>query len=218
MIILICGSKGGGGKTTIATNLAASRAAQGRAVLLVNADPNGTSSIWAARRAESGTMPAITCVSMFGKGMAAEVTKMAPRFDDILIDCVGADSAEQRQGMLVADVMVIPCRASQFDLDVLALVNRTVAESRHVNPTARALLVVNAASTHAAGTDPQKVANAVVGLESLTLSDAVLCERQVYRDAGGMGLGAAEVVPRNVKAAREVSILHHAVFGEPHGQ
>ena len=39
MIILIGGEKGGTGKTTIATNLAALRAMAGRDVLLVDTDP-----------------------------------------------------------------------------------------------------------------------------------------------------------------------------------
>ena len=46
MIVLIGGEKGGTGKTTIATNLAALRAMAGRDVLLVDTDPQGSASYW----------------------------------------------------------------------------------------------------------------------------------------------------------------------------
>ena len=42
MIILIGGEKGGTGKTTIATNLAAKRAMENRDVLLIDTDAQGS--------------------------------------------------------------------------------------------------------------------------------------------------------------------------------
>ena len=46
MIILIGGEKGGTGKTTVATNLAAIRASRGHDVLLVDTDKQGSASAW----------------------------------------------------------------------------------------------------------------------------------------------------------------------------
>ena len=50
MIIAVINQKGGAGKTTIALNLAAALAAEGKRVLLVDADPQQTAQDWAAVR------------------------------------------------------------------------------------------------------------------------------------------------------------------------
>ena len=52
MIILIGGEKGGTGKTTIATNLASIFKHNGRDVLLVDTDKQGSASFWCATRDE----------------------------------------------------------------------------------------------------------------------------------------------------------------------
>lgn len=62
MIIAVVNQKGGCGKTTIATNLAACFAGEGREVLLVDADPEQRSAMnWCADRPEHlpKTIPAI---------------------------------------------------------------------------------------------------------------------------------------------------------------
>src|SRR3546814_12522839 len=49
--VLVASSKGGVGKTTIATHLAAQSALSGQHTVLVDADPQGSSTRWAERRA-----------------------------------------------------------------------------------------------------------------------------------------------------------------------
>ena len=93
MIVLIGGEKGGTGKTTIATNLAAKRALAGRDVLLIDTDPQGSANYWAQSRDESEPKPRrVACVQKFGKGLQAEVQDLAKRYEDILIDAGGRDS------------------------------------------------------------------------------------------------------------------------------
>ena len=80
MIILIGGEKGGTGKTTIATNLAAMRALAGRDVLLIDTDPQGSANYWVQSRDELEIMPRVACVQKFGKGLPAEVKDLAKRY------------------------------------------------------------------------------------------------------------------------------------------
>ena len=67
MILLIGGEKGGTGKTTVATNLAALRAAAGHDVLLVDTDRQGSAAAWCQLRAEHPQLPQVACVQLFGK-------------------------------------------------------------------------------------------------------------------------------------------------------
>src|SRR3546814_17605349 len=57
--ILVASSKGGVGKTTIATHLAAQAALSGKRTVLVDADPQRSSTRWAERRAvlDSAVLP-----------------------------------------------------------------------------------------------------------------------------------------------------------------
>jgi chromosome partitioning protein len=50
MIISVINQKGGVGKTTLCTNLAGALAAEGRRVLVIDADPQGSALDWAAAR------------------------------------------------------------------------------------------------------------------------------------------------------------------------
>ena len=53
MIVVIGGIKGGAGKSTTATNLAARRATDGYDVLLVDGDDQETTTLWASTRSEN---------------------------------------------------------------------------------------------------------------------------------------------------------------------
>ena len=55
--VLVASSKGGVGKTTIATHLAAQAALDGHRTVLVDADPQHSSTRWAERRAELERVP-----------------------------------------------------------------------------------------------------------------------------------------------------------------
>ena len=54
MIVALLNQKGGVGKTTLALHLAGAWAAQGRRVVLIDADPQGSALDWSQRRGHEG--------------------------------------------------------------------------------------------------------------------------------------------------------------------
>jgi chromosome partitioning protein len=148
MIAVVGSEKGGTGKTTIATNLAIYRAQVGRDVLLVDADPQGSAIEFSRVRESEGHTPTITCVMVTGRSVASEVRKLAPRFDDVVIDVGGRDSAALRSAMLVAQVMVIPCLPGQFDVWSIEGMNALVREAVALNEPLRAVTVLNKVDTN----------------------------------------------------------------------
>lgn len=85
-IILIGGEKGGTGKTTLAVNIAAARARDGHDVLVVDTDPQGSASYWAAAREEAGIEPRVASIQKFGKTLANELKDLSKRYEEIIVD------------------------------------------------------------------------------------------------------------------------------------
>ena len=152
MIVLVGGEKGGTGKTTLATNLAALRAAAGRDVLLVDTDRQGSASFWGAVRdeaaGEGAALAAVPCVQVFGKGVARQLADLAGRYDDVVVDAGGRDSVELRSAMVGAERLYVPVQASQFDVWTLEQMDELVSQAQAINPDLEAGVVINRASTH----------------------------------------------------------------------
>ena len=111
MIIVAGGIKGGSGKTTVATNLAVIRAAEGHDVLLVDADDQETSSDFTILRNERRSEGAgYTSIKLTGAAVRTETLRLADKYADIFIDTGGRDTTSQRAALTVAQVC--SCRSS----------------------------------------------------------------------------------------------------------
>lgn len=83
MIIGVLNQKGGVGKTTIAVNLAAVYAKAGQRVLLVDADPQGSSLAWSSAREGK---PLFTVVGMPKPTLHKDMPSIARDYDMVVID------------------------------------------------------------------------------------------------------------------------------------
>ena len=108
--IMVLNTKGGSGKTMLATNLAAYYAKEGRKVALADLDEQASSLAWLDSRPEG--LPRITGIS--GK----EGPVRAPRDTDILIFDTPAASYGRDMGALVrrAQTIIIPVQPSATDM------------------------------------------------------------------------------------------------------
>ncbi|MGB3541647.1 AAA family ATPase [Rubrivirga sp.] len=213
MIVLVGGEKGGTGKTTLATNLAAMRAGAGGDVLLVDTDRQGSASFWGAVRDEEDGLAPVPCVQVFGKGVSRQVTDLAGRYSDVVVDAGGRDSVELRSAMVVADRLFVPVQASQFDVWTLEQVDGLVEQVQAINPSLRASVVFNRASTHPRVREAEEAEALVAEFEHLDLAGVVVRDRIAYRRAASEGRGVAEVPEPDAKAVSEMEQWYGAVFG-----
>ncbi len=112
--VLVASSKGGVGKTTIATHLAAQAALDGFTTALVDADPQGSATRWAQRRAvlESAVLP---LDGTHGKRWQRQLPDETQR---VFIDAAAGAMARDLEPFLqVADAVVVPVLPSTFDIE-----------------------------------------------------------------------------------------------------
>lgn len=111
--VLVASSKGGVGKTTIATHLAAHAALEGLRTVIVDADPQHSSTRWAERRADLET--AVLPVDGTRKSWSKHVPDDTQR---LVIDAPAGSMADSLEGFLeVADTLVVPVLPSTLDID-----------------------------------------------------------------------------------------------------
>ena len=97
MIIVCGGIKGGSGKTTVATNLAVIRSKQGSDVLLIDADDQETATDFTAQRSERLEGEAgYTSIKLTGQAVRNQTLRLKEKYQDIIIDTGGRDTASQR--------------------------------------------------------------------------------------------------------------------------
>lgn len=119
MIIAVVNQKGGCGKSTIATNLAALFAREGREVLLVDADPEQHSAMnWCADRAEH--LPKIHASSLPARNLRREAEAIRRKWEVVIIDGGARVTEHAHAAVSAADWLIIPVRPSKVDLDATA--------------------------------------------------------------------------------------------------
>jgi chromosome partitioning protein len=212
MIILIGGEKGGTGKTTTAINQVVVRARQGREVALVNCDKQESAAQWAAIRAKERFTPAIPCFSIYGDTVHENIRSLATKYEDIVIDAGGQDSAELRSAMLVADVIITPAKPSQFDVFTLSKMDKLVSLARSFNTTLKAAILTSIAPTHPGMTDVAEMAEFVESLPNYHLLKTVVRDRKAYRNCARDGKGAVEYDRGDEKAAAEMAALGEEIW------
>jgi len=211
MIVVAGGTKGGSGKTTIATHLAIMRAALGRDVLLIDADDQESASDFTVLRNERGTAAArYTVIKLTGVAVRTETQRLASKYDDIIIDVGGRDTASQRAALTVATILLVPFVPRSYDIWTLEKVTDLVREIRPLNPNLTAYTFLNRAD--ASGPDNADAAEVLRESEDLTFLDTSIGNRKAFGKAAAQGLAVTELKPPDEKAIQEMQALFEAVF------
>lgn len=221
MILTVGGTKGGSGKTTIASNIAAWLANEKKDFVLVDTDgPQATSAKWVERRndtrsrpvSEGGIpdLPVINCVQKTGN-VFESLRELEQRYGIVLVDAGGADSKELRTAITASDKLYVPLRASIFDLETLDKLQEIVEQVKDVlNPELEVIAILSQAPSNPSITEVSEAREFFSVYPFLSLSENVIRDRTTYRLGIRDGRGAVEM--NNSTAKAEIQLLCQEIF------
>lgn len=214
MLLGVGGTKGGTGKTTLATNLAAWRARDGIDILVVDADPQGSAATWAGARSEHELEPRVQCVTLRGSKITRNLIDLGQRYSDVIVDTGGRDAPELRCAIAACDVLITPIQASQYDVDTLEAMSELLEQASAMRSSVvDARVVLTRVPTHPQMREWQEAREVVREYEGLDLAEAMIRERVAWRRTSD-GYSLAELTNRDSKAEEELSQLYRSIYAE----
>ncbi len=201
MIILMGGRKGGPGKTTLATNLAVYlKIAKNKDVIIVDADHQSTATRWAQDRIDNNYVPIPTLQA--SENIKESLLDLARKYEVVIVDTAGRDSKEQRTAMITADIMIVPIRPSQFDLDTMPEVIKIYKDAKDFNEKLKCYVILSMCPTHPLVHEREEAIGYIKDYPEIKLLKSFICDRKIYRDVASTGQGVWE--SNNEKAKDEI--------------
>ena len=199
-VITLASRKGGAGKSTLTAHLAAHVHAQGWRCLVIDADPQGSLSLWQSLR--KGGDPRLQSAT---RGIdRALAFAMVEGYDWVFIDTAPTLWLVVQEAIRAATLVIVPARPGFFDLNAVL---ETVKTARQFDkPYA---VVLNAAPAKRDDKESPVVAAARAFLDAhaIPIWWGQISQRAGYSLTLAAGASASEQAADNVAAAGEISTL-----------
>ena len=203
MIIAVLNQKGGVGKTTIATHLAGAFAREGRSVVMIDSDPQGSALDWSQRRKEATYPRLFGVIGLARETLHLEAPEIARTTDHVIIDGPPRVTALARSALLAADLVLIPVQPSPYDVWASMEMVTLIAEARVYRPALQVAFIIN---RRIAGTVIGREARSALANQQIPTLHAEIHQRIVFAESVAAGRLAAELDPDGA-AAREIAAL-----------
>jgi len=196
--IVILNPKGGCGKSTLATNLAACYAQRGMATAIMDFDPQGSTTDWLNRR--PADLPTIHGVAAFKKSMQATRSWQLRVPNDtvnVIVDSpAGITHDDLREITRDATTILVPVLPSSMDIDAASRCIADLLLVAKVDRNERKLAVV----ANRTRKNTKSLARLMRFLDSLGIPIiAVLRDSQNFVRSAELGIGLHEMQPHRVR-------------------
>jgi len=199
-VLAVLNQKGGVGKTTICTNLAAAFALAGERTLYIDADQQGSALDWNAARQKP---PLFTVVGIPKNTIHRDITNLAEPYRWTLIDGPPRVSDVAKSAIAAADMVLIPVQPSPYDVWAAKEIVDLINEVSVIKPHLKAAFAIN-----------RKIVNTAIGRDvaealaaySFPVLHAAICQRVAFAESAQQGLTVLETEPHG-QAAQEIAAL-----------
>ena len=196
-VIAIIGQKGGNGKSTLSLALAVEAHHAGRAVAVIDLDPQTTAANWSDRRGDEAPAVVSCQVSRLPQVLEAAAKGGA---ELAVIDTPGKLTDALIAAAKAADFVLMPIRPQLYDIETLGSLKDILMLAG--NPVS-AVVVNQAPIQGTRHTETQEAARA----QGFEVCPVVVYSRAAHGDAGNVGKSASEYEPRG-KASQEITDLY----------
>ena len=201
MIIGVLNQKGGVGKTTLSVNIAAALAHSGARVLLIDADPQGSSLDWSAAREGD---PIFSVVGLPRASVHKEIGQVGQGYDHIIIDGPPRVTDLARSAIMASDLVLIPVQPSPYDVWAADEVVKLIQEATVYKENLKSAFVVN-----------RKIANTAIGRDvgealaayPVPVLTASITQRVVFAEAAAQGRAVHETDETGPAAAEIDAVM-----------
>jgi chromosome partitioning protein len=203
-VIAILNQKGGVGKTTLAVHLATALARKKRAVILLDADPQGSALDWAAARHGDPLFPV---VGLPKSSIHKELPALAANYELVIIDGPPRVYDVARSAIMAADLVLVPVQPSPYDVWAAKEIIDLLTEASIFKPNLRKAFIIN-----------RKIANTAIGRDvadalsdyPIPVMESAICQRVAFAESATQGLTVYELDP-DMLASQEMDALAEEV-------
>lgn len=186
-VISILGQKGGSGKTTLATNLAAGLIREGHKTVIIDTDPQQSAMEWSKNSPESS----IPVFGVVEKDLKTSLSAIDPSYSFAILDGTGKLELKTSASIRLSDLILIPVQPSPYDVWACAELAETIRFRRESNdglPKAYFVISRQRSNTKLS----REVGDAIVEY-CLPVFSSGTTDREVYKQSASSGLSVFDM-------------------------
>jgi chromosome partitioning protein len=197
-IITLYSPKGGAGKTTTALVLGTTLAADGYDIVMIDADPNASLSMWTD---DERILPNLEIIrEPDEEELISAITTAHTNGRTVIVDLDGRASTRSTHALLMSDLVLVPFRGSMFDADMAVKAQKTIKNAEIARGRAIAYrgVLTNAPASYKFYSRELTSVLQLLKTMPFPVLETALAERQAYRALISFGGPLGSLDPRDV--------------------